>query len=95
MNNLSSASFTGARSGDAHPTALELPDGAPIAFNSATAVAKAQLAAIAVAQRCKAEKDAEDVARAIAKAPDNQAILQKGFFFDSFGRFLDVSPMQP
>ena len=87
MNNLSSASFTGARSGDAHPTALELPDGAPSAFNSATAVAKAQLAAIAVAQRCKAEKDAEDVARAIAKSPASQPILAEGHFSDSFGRF--------
>ena len=70
-------------------------DTPPVAFNSASALAKAQAAAVAVAQRCKAEQDAEDVARDIAKSPANQSILAKGYFFNSFGRFLATSPMQP
>ena len=67
----------------------------PVAFSTDIAVKKAQAAAIAVAERCateaakqKADKDYDDVACAIARAPDNQQILAQGFFASTFGRFI-------
>ena len=67
----------------------------PVAFSTDIAVKKAQVAAIAVAERCeaeaakqKADKDYDDVARAIARAPANQQILAQGYFANTFGQFI-------
>ena len=67
----------------------------PVAFATDIAVKKAQVAALAVAERCateaakqKADKDYYDVACAIARAPDNQKILAQGYFASTFGQFI-------